>query len=305
MHNDSFETQRRRPPDEEAILFELYHENSKQRRHDLRFAQRIYLLNSSATFHRVAAGAFKHYPGAEFTPLPAVEAGEGTSFERVAARRRSVRRFTGAPLRLDELARLAYFGNGITGRIDTGGGEVRQPVRAAPSGGALYPVEMYAAVIAVDGLPSGLYHYAVDRHGMELLRPGGWAAPLSAMTSDEAVFSKAAVAFVLTGVVGRSHFKYAERAYRFALLETGHICQNILLTATALGLGAVAVGGFIDDEVNDMLGLDGLDEASVYVVAVGRPAPRPVVVGDETAEGLVDRLLVTLSTGGATGARET
>src|SRR5262249_54334470 len=153
--------------------------------------------------------------------------------------RRSIRRFDGKPLSLRELTRLLYFGAGITGQLDASAHGVVQPVRAAPSGGALYPIEVYAAVIAVEGIDAGLYHYAVDRRGLELVRRGNPVEALCEATSDPEMISKAAVVFILTGVFGRSHFKYGERGYRFALLKAGHICQNILLEAAALRLGAV------------------------------------------------------------------
>jgi SagB-type dehydrogenase family enzyme len=281
--------------DEKTLAFEIYHENSKQRRHDLEFNRRINLVNTSADFHQVIARAFKGYPGALFTPLPVVESVGDVPFERLAVLRRSIRRYTGASLRLDALARLLYFGGGLSGRLDSTSHGIVQRVRAAPSAGALYPVEIYAAVMAVEGLEAGLFHYAVDRHGMELLRRGNFARQFSEMTFDPATFSRAAVAFVLTGVFNRAHFKYGERGYRFTLLEAGHICQNMLLAATAQELGAVAVGGFIDDEVNELLDLDGVDEAAVYLVAVGHPAVRPVPREDNPGD-IVDRLLGALQT---------
>ena len=62
------------------------------------------------------------------------------------------------------------------------------------------------------------------------------------------------------------------RGYRFALLEAGHVVQNLLLTATALGLGAVPLGGYYDRLTDEFLGLDGVNESTLYTVAVGRPA---------------------------------
>jgi SagB-type dehydrogenase family enzyme len=272
---------------DQPLVFELYHENSKQRRHDFEFNRRINVVNNNVELHRVIARTFKSYPGSPYTPLPVVEPADGPAFERVAAERRSIRRFSGAPSSLDQLARLLFFGNGLTGRLDATSHGIVQPVRAAPSGGALFPIEIYVAVTAVDGLEAGIYHYAVDRHGLELRHTGDVVTTLSAATSDPATCARAAVTIILAGVFGRGHFKYGERAYRFALLEAGHICQNVLLTATALGLGAVPIGGFVDDEVNALLDVDGVDEAVVYMAAVGQPAPR-----DRTA--LVDQVLGTL-----------
>lgn len=279
------------PADEKNLTCELYHENSKQRRHDLAFSRRIYEVNNNPDIHKVISRAFKSYPGAEFTPLPAVTPGEGLPFEHVAAARRSIRRFSGQPLALQQLARLLHFGNGITGRLDASDHGIVQPVRAAPSGGALYPIEAYVAVMAVAGVEPGLYHFAVDRHGLELLQRGNFTDVLSEATSDPAVFANAAAVFALTGVFGRTSFKYGERGYRFALLEAGHICQNLLLDAASQGLGAVAIGGFVDDELNAMLDLDGVDEASLYLIATGHPAARPA----ERQGELVERLLIALS----------
>jgi SagB-type dehydrogenase family enzyme len=285
---------------ETPILFELYHESSKQRRHDLEFNRRIGLVNNSPNIHQVMARAFKSYPGAAFTPLPSVTPGEGLPFERVLALRRSIRRFTGRALHLDALARLVYFADGLSGQLDATDHGVVQPVRMAPSGGALFPIEVYLAVIAVDGLEPGLYHYAVDRHGLELLRPGSFSQQLSEITFDSETFSRAAVVFILTGFFGRSHFKYGERSYRFTLLEAGHICQNILLAAVAQSLGAVAVGGFIDDEVNELLDVDGVEEAAIYMIAAGHPATRPTPT-EQGAEELINQLLSALWTGEPVG----
>jgi SagB-type dehydrogenase family enzyme len=274
-------------------VFELFHENSKQRQFDLEFGRRILLLNGNLAFHEVVSRTFKSYPGAEFILLPAVVPAEGPSFERVAATRRSIRRFDGQPLSLRELALLLYFGAGVTGRLDPSEHGIVQPVRAAPSGGALYPIEVYAAVMAVEGLEPGLYHYAVDRKGLELLRRANMVEHLCEATFDPATILGAAVVFVLTGVFGRSYFKYGERGYRFAMLEAGHMCQNVLLEATALQIGAVAVGGFLDDKINEMIGLDGVDEAATYLIAAGRAATRHGAIAG-SSEQIVDRLLSAL-----------
>ena len=279
---------------EQTPVFEIYHENSKQWRHDLELSRRINFVNNNPDFHQVIARAFKGYPGAVFTPLPVVDPGESPPFERVVALRRSIRSFSGAPLSLDALTRLVFFGSGLSGELEASGLGLVQPLRMAPSAGALYPVEVYVAVTAVEGLEPGLYHYAVDRHGMELLQPGNFENQLSKITFDPGTFSRAAVAFVLTGVFDRTHFKYGERGYRFTLLEAGHICQNVLLAASAQGLGAVVVGGFIDDELNELLDLDGVDEAAICLVAAGHPAIRSVQQQEEKAGEIVEQLLSAL-----------
>lgn len=259
---------------DEPLLFELYHENSKQRAHDLAFAQRIYTINNSAVVHDVAANTFKNYPGAVISMLPHVHPTSGV--EEAVAGRRSVRRFTGEAMKLEQLSRMLQFGHGLTGQLDGADEEPKQFIRAAPSGGALYPVEIYVIVHTVEGVTAGVHHYRVDNHSLELLRPGSWAALLGELTSDPSTFSGASVTFVLTAVFERSHFKYGQRAYRFALLEAGHVCQNLLLNATSIGLGSVPVGGFLDEGLHELLGLDGVDESALYLIPVGYSAPRPL-----------------------------
>jgi SagB-type dehydrogenase family enzyme len=275
-------------------VFEIYHENSKQRRNDLDFNRRVHYLTRSTFFHQILARTFKTYPGTEVVSLPRPKPSPGPGFEHTVVLRRSIRRFTGDSLELAELARLLLFGCGLTGQLQPAGeAGSPQPVRAAPSAGAVYPVEIYLVVSSVKGLDAGIYHYSVDRHVLELLRVGTFGEILASAASDPATFTRAAVAFVITGMFGRSHFKYGERAYRFTLLEAGHICQNLLLAVTELGLGAVPVGGFIDEEVNALIDLDGVDEAALYLVAVGRRARHPGQVSS-AEPSVIERLLSSL-----------
>ena len=269
---------------------ELFYENSKQRRYDLAFGARIGAINSNPEVQRIVSRAFKRYPGAATVALPEIRPGEGPSFEQVVVDRRSTHSFTGEPLTSIEIAKLLYFANGITGRIGKLDGSTAQLLRAAPSGGALYPVEIYAGVFEADGVPAGLYHYAVAEHVLERVRSGSPAAALGAASSYEAVFAQASIALILTIIGGRSRFKYGERGYRFALLEAGHIAQNVLLAATALQLGAVPVGGFVDDEMNAILDVDGVDEAAIYLVVAGHPTRRPASDDQMMVAGLLQSL---------------
>jgi SagB-type dehydrogenase family enzyme len=281
--------------DSDAALpvFEIYHENSKQRRNDLDFNRRIHYLTSSQFFHQILARTFKAYPGADVISLPKPKPKSGPGFEHTVVSRRSIRRFTGESLELAELARLLFLGCGLTGQLELAGETAPQPVRAAPSAGAVFPIEIYLVVSSVKGLDAGIYHYSVDRHALEFLREGTFGEILASAASDPATFTPAAVTFVLAGMFGRSHFKYGERAYRFTLLEAGHICQNLLLAVTELDLGAAPVGGFIDEEVNALIDLDGVDEAVLYLVPVGRKAPHPShasTVGASVVEWLLSSL---------------
>ncbi len=86
---------------------------------------------------------------------------------------------------------------------------------------------------------------------------------------DREIAERAAALLVVTAMIWRSRFKYGERGYRFALLEAGHAAQNMLLAATGLALAALPLGGFYDRRLDELVGADGLDEATLYAIALG------------------------------------
>ena len=140
--------------------------------------------------------------------------------------------------------------------------------RPVPSAGALYPLELYALVREVDGLEAGAYHYHPFRHRLEWLGPFE-PERLQGAFVDREIAERAAALLVVTTMIWRSRFKYGERGYRFALLEAGHAAQNMVLAATALALAALPLGGFYDRRLDELVGADGLDEATVYAIALG------------------------------------
>jgi SagB-type dehydrogenase family enzyme len=147
--------------------------------------------------------------------------------------------------------------------------EERLEFRAAPSAGALYPIELYPVVHNVSDLPSGIYHYAVREHALERLEQGDFRSGVTQAGLYQGFLAQANVCFVLSAIFQRTRWRYHERTYRYVLLEAGHIAQNLYLEATSMGLGACAVGAFLDGTLNDLLGLDGVGEAALYIISVG------------------------------------
>ena len=178
------------------------------------------------------------------------------------ARRRSARGEVERPLLLTELAAVLDASYASEPRT---GGEFRRPV---PSAGALYPLEVYVVAASVRGLEPGLYHLQPFRRRLCLLAPPDGAAVRRALV-DPAVADVAAAFLFVTGVFSRSRFKYGQRGYRFTLLEAGHLVQAAVLAATDLDLPALPIGGFYDRRLDALLGADGLDEASLYALALG------------------------------------
>jgi SagB-type dehydrogenase family enzyme len=204
---------------------------------------------------------YKTYAGTEPIALPAPGDWHGLSLEEAVERRRSIRDYSTEALSFAELSRLLHAAQGIT--------EGRWGFRAAPSAGALYPIELYTVVHNVTGLAPGVYHYAVREHGLELLRAGDFRAAVMRAGLWQPFLGQAGVCFVLSAIFQRTRWKYTERTYRYVMLEAGHIGQNLYLAATSMGLGACAVGAFLDDELNELLELDGKTEAALYVISVG------------------------------------
>lgn len=230
---------------------ELYHENSKI----VAAAPGIAHTPESLA---VGATGFKRY-----TYSPAVELPLPTATGALVASmfaRRSARDYAPEPLTLGEIGDLAYSASGLAD-------ERRRP---APSAGGLYPLELYIAALDVTGLDQGLYHYNLRDHRLDQVSRGDCRPELAKAIFIEDAVAQAAAAFILSGVFGRSKIKYGERAYRFVLLEAGHVMQNLLLAAQSARLAACPVGGFVDDGLNDLLQIDGVEEASLYAALVGR-----------------------------------
>jgi len=186
----------------------------------------------------------------------------GITVEKAIANRRSQRDFTGEIISLAELSHLLYYSSGVTDK--------RRGLRAAPSAGATYPIEVYAVVNNVDGLTKGIYHYLVASHELELVREGDFRNEMSRAALGERMFKQANVILSLSAIFQRTQLRYRERAQRYIFFEAGHIAQNTYLLATSMRLGACAIGAFYDDEFNRLLGLDGKNESVLYLIALGK-----------------------------------
>lgn len=139
--------------------------------------------------------------------------------------------------------------------------------RSAASAGALYPTEIYVATKSVKGLDDGLYHFAIQHQGLVPLRKQDLSRVVTAITrSDET--RTPAVTFFLSAVFFRSAWKYRDRSYRYHLLDTGHVAENLILALMALDLPFDLSYDFDDQKVNDLLGLDELREVTLAAVHV-------------------------------------
>lgn len=209
-----------------------------------------------------ATQARRVYPGAPRERLPRPRAWGG--IWTILKRRRTAREFSSKPVPKKTLAALLHGAAGVTGEIPVPGSTVVQCLRAWPSAGALYPIELYA----VDA--SGAYHFDPVDAVLEQTAAGPMLERLRPSVLTLAREFDAPLAIVLTGVPERVMKKYGERGYRFLWLDAGHLAQNLILAATALGLGVCPIGGFYEDAVRAALSIDPR-ETPLYLLAMGYP----------------------------------
>jgi SagB-type dehydrogenase family enzyme len=217
---------------------------------------------------------YKVYPDLAPIPLPRDLPASGVSALRAI----------GAPVRdgreriptLAQVAHLLFYSAGIT-RVRRGG---HVAFRAASCTGALYEIELYLVCQDLDGLAAGVYHFGPADAALRELRRGDFRRVLSQAAGDAPAVRHAPLTVVCTGTYWRNAWKYGARTYRHFGWDNGTILANLLAAATALDVPAGVVCGFVDDAVNELLGLDAGREVSLSMVPVGRrsaeppPAPR-------------------------------
>ncbi|MFQ6134615.1 MAG: SagB/ThcOx family dehydrogenase [Nitrososphaerales archaeon] len=200
-------------------------------------------------------------------PLPEPVKEGDVSVEEALLRRRSIREYTDEHLTLQQVSQLLWAAQGIT--------EPRWGGRTAPSPGPTYPLEVYV-VVAEDGvedLDTGVYHYIPQKHSLVSVAGDDRTPSLGLAALDQEWVYNARINIVISAVFERTTVKYGERGVRYVHMEAGHVGQNIYLEATALGLGTVVLGAFLDDQVKELMGLPE-DEEPLYILPVGYPAEK-------------------------------
>ena len=208
--------------------------------------------------------SYKRYADLPTIDLPPPTCEQRPSYWEVVRERRSLRNFSDLPLSTLDLSHLLWSSQGITRKIQGFG------LRTAPSAGALYPVETYLVVHNVSGMEAGVYHYGVESHALKELRRGDFRIPVARAALDQEIAYAEPVVFIWTAVFERSIWKYKQRAYRYVYLDAGHIAQNVALSAVALGLGSCQIAAIYDDEANELIGVDGRNESTLYMTVVGK-----------------------------------
>ena len=202
-------------------------------------------------------------PGASAQSIPLSPArGAPHTLQAAMAARRSVRRYSAAPLSFDCASELLWAGQGVSS-------DARR--RTVPSAGALYPLELHLVARRVQGLPAGVYRYQPKTHAIEATPGHATAERLAHAAGGQAMVGAAPAVLAILARHAFTAAKYGIRAERYVAIEAGAAAQNIALKAAALGLGTVLVGGFDEDELTQVLRLTpGL--RPLVLMPVGTPA---------------------------------
>ncbi len=201
--------------------------------------------------------------------LPDPDAGilQKSSLDQLLRDRQSWRKYTNESLSLAELSYLLFSTQGVVAEVGKG----YASRRTVPSAGARHPYETYLAVNRVEGLEPGLYRYLPFSHQLFLLETSDQLPGLLTEANlDQKFVGNAAVTFAWSCIPYRAEWRYMTHAHKNMLLDAGHICQNLYLAVTALGLGTCAIGAYDQEAMDTLLSLDGTDEYVVYLAPVGK-----------------------------------
>jgi SagB-type dehydrogenase family enzyme len=209
---------------------------------------------------------FKEYPRLPKLKLPKPQLHFGKDLSDCIQLRESPIYLKSSVLTKLALSTLLAASSGLSSRSTRKG----KYQRVHPSAGAKYPLEVYPIVLSSNEIPQGIYHYGIKEHTLDvLLQEDVRERVIRAVIPDSGI-SRANCLFVITAVLGRTVEKYGERGFRYILLEAGHLAQNLALSATALNIGCLSIGGFLDLRIAEMLDLDADLEPPLYLLALGK-----------------------------------
>jgi len=239
-------------------LSKLFHENSKYK---------YWKPGKELSYEDVTQIHYKDYP--RFKRIPLLKKfPKDSTLEKSLEKRISTRTYSKRKLSLSEISKLLFYSFGITKISIKDNWDTAR--RTYPSAGARYPLEVYPIIFHSKDIGPGIYHYEVKTNSLELMREGNFMEQiLESVTNEQRWIENCSMIILISAVFERTQAKYEERGYRFILMEAGHVCQNVYLMSAALELGCCAIGGFLDEKLNELLDLDGKEESVINFIVVG------------------------------------
>lgn len=228
---------------------------------------------------RTCPSVYKTYHRKPQTALPDVRPqGGGTVLDATMCWRNALPRLSPSTMTLEDLSAILFHGQGITDVVQFG--TMTCDLRAAPSAGALYPVDVYVVAHGIEGLAPGLYHHAIKEHRLHCLKEGDFSKELEKTGGCPHLYRSAAATLILSVMFARSGVKYRERVYRYLNMDTGHVAYNLGVSATARGFGAPLIARFDDGAINALLEIDTQTEAALLLMPVGKTGDGETAAGE-------------------------
>jgi len=180
--------------------------------------------------------------------------------------RSSHRQFTADPLSLDEISFLLWATQGIRSKVSDA-----SALRTVPSAGCRHALETYLCVLHVTGLEPGIYRYLPVEHQLLIVSSEpGLSKKITAAALNQPFVGKAPVTFIWTTIPYRMEWRYDIAAHKVIALDAGHVCQNLYLACAAINAGTCAVAAYHQQLMDDLLGVDGENEFTLYLAPVGK-----------------------------------
>ena len=202
-------------------------------------------------------------------PTPASTEVAAIDLRQAIEQRASMRRYADQPLSLAELSYLLWCTQGVKERGS------QHTIRTVPSAGARHALETYLLLNRVEGLPPGLYRFWALKHKLVAINLSpDIAQEITGGCLGQEFVQASAATFIWVAVPYRMNWRYGQRGYRYLHLDAGHVCQNLYLAAQSVGCGTCAIGAFSDEQMNQLLGLDGIEQFVIYIAAVGKDPDR-------------------------------
>jgi len=198
----------------------------------------------------------------DLIPGEALELGN-ISLKEVITNRRSRRKYSDIPLTLEELSFLLWATQGVS--------PANPNLRNVPSAGAKHPFETYLYINRVDELDKGLYRYLPKEHKLLFLKnQEGMMDKIYEACCQQAFVRESALMFFWTAIPYRTEWRYSILSHKMIAIDAGHLCQNLYLACEAIDGGMCAIGKYSQEKMNALLGVDGIDEMSIYAAALGK-----------------------------------
>lgn len=262
MNRRIYELSQFEPRGKDSELWELFHDNSK-----VELNSPIVPPNEVLSRMEQTSDSLEYRSRMHIDLPEANEESEVTPLQKLLTRRVSEREWSLTEITFAEVATLL---RGYAVTRDNENTEFVQPFRAVPSGGGLFPLELFISVRNCPDLDAGIYHYSPRSGALTTSVRNDQTAALADCFVQQDVVYNAAITILITGMFSRSTFKYGNRGYRFTLMEAGHLAQNFCLLATEMGLSNLCMGGYFDRKLDSFLNLDGVTQSVVYAFSAGR-----------------------------------